>query len=824
MFISFPKRRPRTHRNIFLLFFLLSYSPLEAIEFSQFYLPPCCHIGPHHPPGVVASAPSEQNGTISYEPAHPRLSTSGEEVDADTNSLYKLIVPLKFPSAKAASTALSATPVQHAEVEAAPPAEETVVVLETTTAPPITTLSSSPEGATTTQKDVVNDASSDVFNVFLYKELQKMRRDRENHPLPLPPMHSPGNPPPNRRETVFDKIAKLGYTMSERLQQLSSTFNSIAAPPPAPTTGLFGNMFQNSHGPYQMYKTFVKRQAGEPPSHEPMKMPAVWIKNLRKALYQSLSSRRNGAGKNTPSIQESPNPSDGDSKLLWKNLRSAKLKFIDLASQATSDLPEEIYLPPGQGPIVSGIATLAGPSGNMEIRIPSELYTPSDSQGLGSGEGVTELCKCSLLNDGDMVLAYWSISRIVTKDGHPALQYLVYPLPYPHHPLSPPTPPQLVPFNNGSPHDFRPSQHDPLPNYFKDVSKNHHEVPIITDARHRAPKLHHGHQHSHQGLNELHHGEYPPNIHTHPPTSPAEIEGPVYPHSSGPERGVPIEHNGKYTEDFLSLYRDAVNHHFQNIDSMKSVMDDENIEDFINQHFPYHQPHPPVPTASIPPPPPPSIQHEHQHIPFGGGFLEGPPTAIPGFATPLDPPTNLHDHPKSIQDILSPFIPPPPPPHSHLPPRHHYQQQNPNQPQRPQRPFNNNNNFPVDDGLYYDDRKYQNQNPNIPPQPFNNNRPGPGQQHQQPNYYRPPPPPPNRIPYDDIYDKPVKPVYNQNDKRPIIHSERDAPKKQSYVKDYYHNNNHYKPGVVKNSNFAQRTGGSINDIDNPDGYILDFKK
>lgn len=833
--IKFPLPRPNknlTFSNPLFLLFLVQFAPITsgAVPISQFYLPPCCFMR-GHPPGVVASSPSEQNNSYAF--ADTRSAISGEilELEADTNQVYKLIVPLKFPSSKAASASLvppDAPPPSPSSflpeqiIEESPPspssflpdtfADESppysilkadiVDAISSSTAPPSS--ASLDSTSALLQKEPEPDAKkagSDVFNVFLVQELEKMKKaQEEKEKLATPTTVAPIITEALKKNdvSVFSKLSQLGLSLSERLQHLSSRLQSIQTPisSTTPSLNLFDS-FQNSHGPYQMYKTFTKRQVNH---EEPQKMPAVWIKNLRKALFQSLTTKSDDK-EHSPNLHDHANlgKPEMDEKLLWKYLRTAKLKFIDLSSQASSELPEEIYLPPGQGPIVSGIATLTGYGGNMEIRIPSELYIPNqqepDNQGAGSGEGTTDLCKCSLVNTGDMILAYWSISRIVMEDGQPALQYLVYPHPNPHHTANLPTPPELIPFGN-DPLDFRPSPIDPLlneisnskdhPPHHPSPYQQHHKLPIVTEGKHRKPKYH--------KEDFITAGLRPPaQFPTHDPDHP---------------RGVLIDHDGKYTDDFLNLYRDAVNHHFNTVDSMKSMVGVD--EQYLGHPF-NHQPPPLPPTGPAPPPPPHHNLnlYNQQDIPFD--FVEVPPTTIPGLATPLvgHTPPPYPDHPKSIQDIISPFISPPafPPHQPHVGNVGHHLPQQP--------PFYNNGQL-----LLYDDQRFGLIGQQIPPvysqqhhhQPHNQNGHRNQQHHQHPQN--------NKIPHNDYGSRPK--LQSHHDKRlpATHHRDRDHPKKQAYVKEFY--NSFHKPKY-----FAQRIGsggGSLNDIDNPDGYILDFKK
>ena len=298
---------------------------------------------------------------------------------------------------------------------------------------------------------------------------------REEPPKPLPGMRERGN----AMRKSLQKDMRRSELLSRSVEQLLSQpeIETLLAPTgngtenvPSIESLLFNNKTVESMLLKHKRNTATNRPPSEKDSKELQsfnknrKMPASWIVNLRRALYQSMDSlinaqRKQSSGSTNDETIEAKssniNPNTRSSSEvyrtkvteLWDKLRGANLTLVEPLSRSATELPETVYLPEGEGPIASGV--VVNTRHGIQLRMASELYFQQDEPDHDPSAASDNNCNCHLINNGEMLMAYWAVSRIANENGQPALQYLIYPLPH-----NVPTPPRLIPFNQ---YTFNPS-------------------------------------------------------------------------------------------------------------------------------------------------------------------------------------------------------------------------------------------------------------------------------------------------------------------------------------------------------------------------------
>ncbi|CAG7717876.1 unnamed protein product [Allacma fusca] len=573
---------------------------VTALDFSQFYLPQCCYIPPTPAPAASFNNPTFRHDIQARKTESPQMiniehnsQTVNQSTDSTTKSettrkrkitarLFRYIIPLEDEESQESTEAIE------------------------------------------------EPSNEKMFSKKMWKTLRNdVRAPLNERPKKTTLLSSAQTEPELLPENTTSDMNSSNSTFASRgVLSMNETLESMLKFKRNINTGSSG-----SNDTQEEY-----RQMSE-------KFPVNWMINLRRALYQSIDTMINKRSKKTKadetlqakSSNHNPQRSSEEETNritdLWHHLRLANLSLVEPLTRAASTLPENLYLPQGEGPIASGVVvnTLSG----IQLRMASELYFQQDApNSVISNNG----CNCHLINNGDIPMAYWSVSRIYNEDGNPALQYLIYPLPH-----NVPTPPRMIPFNQQT---FSPSPHNSNFNLVQQYSNL------------QQGQLGHSHITQVAGGYVPDYEQLPPHLQEVPldtshPENIKQISRPAkfdeanrnlqyftripQTGTNGDRtgyRGIPIQNQYGYTPEFLQLYKHAVVNHL-------------NQKEYHNSQL--HQLRPqkdPSTTASFP----------NQLQP--GVVANNKQTVPPAHLQLFD--GKAPEFPKSIQDILTPgnaFLP-----------------------------------------------------------------------------------------------------------------------------------------------------------------------
>lgn len=639
------------------------------LDFSQFYLPPCCLTFSKTPPPPLESFPSYASRTAIGGNSKREVSREGSNfepvaknvaINNSTRSFYTLIIPIKGE--------VTSTDRIFESINEKYQGNHHQQKRYTTSSPRLVV----PES----QNDDINFgaaqshlAESKFLQNFLNSELEK-NADMRKGTIGIKSYRVSRSP--TNVETDSNSYMEHGTVEPQIQSRIVNKFinwESKRVP---------GNNSENiTSQKHQLFPvaTGLQNAATEHTNHQVVKrIPSSWVKYLKRALYQSITDGQGIIdGKNSVYTRH-----DEPAKLIkfkirfpetWKSIKSAHLQYVDKMAQVSTTPYGTIYLPSEEGPIVSGIL-VNSPHGHLHLRVASELYFPSQEHSPYNVEN----CGCYLFSPGEILVAYWAVSRVFKENGQPALQYLVYPLPH-----SVPTPPKVFPFSANE--MFHPSSIDPFTSFYENAqnSQNHVELQQQNDQM----QLHIQQQHQlNYNSNKPHRGHPHTIITRNSKPDPAfvnhqnyfhlnQLEGilpspqPHYAHrgpvgvGEGLNLGVILQNGQPYPDPgLLEQYNNALQINAfidPNVGYHSIPYSDLNIHMPIKYDLP-SQVAPEQPLSLLSPPPSEPDIHGSQELGNGPPISVNPtnlPAVVPEQQEEVQlpkPPT----FPKSIQDIISP--------------------------------------------------------------------------------------------------------------------------------------------------------------------------